>query len=233
MDLEVALEIHNAARALDREFDITPAIAALEAARPLTFSEHLDLMEVGDVDGNWSMVEKHALAGMELATPEAFRADYPDREFSDEDASRRASNRDAMSRAWLGWSMANTDRVAEALTEFEAADGAASAGYLGIPSGPLYRLWGATEAEHGDRDAGMERLARAALWADDHDAMELLESLYPNDEAAIPFEHWLWETRLRTARTVDSVTLQNYQGAEHNLEDLRGEAMLLAFWFPT
>jgi hypothetical protein len=29
------------------------------------------------------------------------------------------------------------------------------------------------------------------------------------------------------------VTLQNYQGAEHNLEDLRGEAMLLAFWFPT
>jgi tetratricopeptide (TPR) repeat protein len=232
-DLAVALELRDAAQALDRDIDLAPFVSALEAERALTFGEHMKLMAAGGEDEDWAMTEKHARAGLALATPEAFRADYPDREFTDEDAARRAARREGTARAWLGWALANTDRIEEATTEFETADATSSPGYFGVPSGPLYRLWGATETEHGDRDAGMERLARAALWTDDHDAMELLESLYPTDEAATPFEDWLWETRVRTARTVDSVTLEDYQGTEHSLDDLRGEAILLAFWFPT
>lgn len=233
IDFEVALELSDAARALDRTIDLAPYIAALEAERPLTFTEHDDVVEVAAAMESWTLLEEHARAALDLATVEAYRHDYPDLEISDEDVAARARRREAMARSWLGWALVQTGRVEDGFAEFETAEASATTTYLGVTDGPLDRLRGQAEVEFGDLEAGLERLARAALWADDEQAREALVAAYPRLEAAQPFEDWLWETRLRTATMLDDVTLAEPDGTTHSLADLRGEAMLLAFWFPT
>lgn len=228
---ELATQVANEAADLGRTVDLESIVADLTAVRPLTYSENLDLMEAGAEFDDWAMVHEAASAGIEQATPEAYRADYPDRELTDDEIRESADRRRAMALSWLGWAQFQQGGVDEAMTSFEEAATVMPTNYFGVAGEPLPRLWGQALLASSVPEDGLQMLAAADLFAGDYEAKEIVEPILAarDDRDAI-----LAAVRDRFARPLDDVTVADYDGTPHSLAELRGDkVMLLAFWFPT
>jgi len=184
----------------------------------------------------WMVADEHSLAALEVATPEAYRADYPDREFSDEDLAERVQRRQATALAYDGWATYNMGDTELAFERFAAADDVGSVSYLGVPNTPLYTFWGRAALGEGDFDSAIEFLGAEAAFGNDGSGAEvyLREAYAAKNGDEEGFDELLWATRNELATTVDDFTLLDYEGNEISMANVRtGKVTLLAFWFPT
>jgi len=233
---EVSMELLSLSDSVDVPLDVAQVANDLGAVRALTFNEHQSVAETATDLEEWMVVDEHALAASELATPEIYRADYPDREFTDEEIASRVQRRKALSLAYDGWALYNLGNTELALTRFAEADAIGSVSYLGLPNTPLYRFWGRAALGEGDSDRAIELLGAETLFGEEGSGAEpYLREAYTakngNDEG---FDEFLWATRNDLATSVDDFELADYEGNSVSLSEVGdGKVMLLAFWFPT
>jgi hypothetical protein len=233
---EVSMELLSLADSVEVPLELAEVANSLAAHRPLTYSEHQQVVEAAADLEEWSIAAVHAGHASGLATPEVYRADYPDREFTDEDVAERAQRRQASSLAYEGWAAYNMGDTELAFARFAAADDVGSVSYLGVPNTPLYTFWGRAALAEGDVDSAIELLGAEAAFGEDGSGAEVyLREAYAtkngDDEG---FEEFLWATRNELATTVDDFTLLDYEGNEISMADVStGKVTLLAFWFPT
>ena len=217
-----------------RTIDLESVVAELAAERELRFTERADVVEAAVDREQWGLAVDQAEAGLAQATPEAYLADYPDRDFTREEAEQRARHRKAMMLAPLGWAQYQLGRVEEGMDSFRRADAFTETNYVGVPQTPLNVYRGRAELQRGNAERAMELLAVDAVFGDREDARDALRQAWAaarGDEGS--FEEWLWSERQRLARRVDDVTLPRYDGQEFSLASLEDKVVLLAFWFPT
>jgi hypothetical protein len=238
-DPEVRFQIATAmfplSAELGRTLDLTPFAGELAAVRPLTFSEQIDIADTAIGHEQWQVAASFAEAALELATPEAFLADYPDDEYTAEQAAAKAVRRQAMSQADLGWALWNLGDKERAAAAFDAAAAHRTVSYLGIADTPVDLYRGKAALADGDAEAAIALLAPLAVMSSDGDAMEALRLAFAavNPERAA-FDDFLWSERQRLAKPIDDFTLADYAGTPHDFSALSdGKVTLLAFWFPT
>lgn len=228
---EIATQVADQAAELGRTIDLAAIVDDLSAVRPLTFNDNLELMQAGAEFGEWGLVHSAASAGLEQATPEAYRADYPDRELTDEEALESADRRRGLALSWLAWAQFQDGGVDEAMTTFEEAATVMPTNYFGVAGDPLPRLWGQALLASDVPEDGIQMLAAADLFAGDYEAKEIVEPILAEREDANAI---VAAVRDRFSRPLDDVTVADYDGEMHSLAELRGDkVMLLAFWFPT
>jgi len=215
--------------------DLDAAANELAATRELTFSEMIDVADIAVANDHWETGAKYAEAALAKATPEAFLADYPDEDFTQEDAEAKAVRRKAMSLADLAWAKWNLGDTEAAMASFDEASQHKSSNYLGIADTPVDLYFGKAKLASGDAEGAIALLTPAAVMGADSDAMAALEEAFfavKGDDADL--EAFLWNERQRLARTIDDFTLADYEGADHDFSALSdGKVTLLAFWFPT
>lgn len=233
---EVGIELLSLADSVDVPLDLAQVAGGLSDVRPLTYSEHQQVFETAIDLEEWMVADEHSLAAVELATPEIYRADYPEREFSDEDVAERAQRRKATALAYDGWAVYNMGDTELAFARFAAADEVGSVSYLGVPNTPLYTFWGRAALSQGDYDSAIELLgAEAAFGGEASSAKTYLREAYVaknGDEQG--FDEFLWATRNELATEIEDFTLSDYEGNPVSLADVSdGKVTLLAFWFPT
>ncbi len=232
----VGMEMLGLADSVEVPLELAEVANKLGAHRPLTYSEHQQVFETAIDLEEWMVADEHSLAALEIATPEAYRADYPDREFSDEDIAERVQRRQATALAYDGWAAYNMGDTELAFARFAAADDIGSVSYLGVPNTPLYTFWGRAALGEGDFDSAVELLGAEAAFGNDGSGAEIyLREAYAaknGDEEG--FDEFLWATRSELATTVDDFSLLDYAGNEISMADVStGKVTLLAFWFPT
>jgi hypothetical protein len=233
---EVSMELFNLADSVEVPLDLAQVANSLSAHRPLTYPEHQQVFETAVDLEEWMVADEHALAALDMATPEAYRADYPDREFTDEDVAERAQTRKATALAYDGWALYNMGDTELAFARFAAADEVGSVSYLGIPDTPLYTFWGRAALREGDLDTAIELLGAEAAFGNDGSGAEvfLREAYTAKNGDEKGFDEFLWATRSELAKGVDDFTLLDYDGNQISLADVStGKVTLLAFWFPT
>ncbi len=214
--------------------DLEAIVTDLQAHRALTFSENLEVGEMAAGHDLWSLAETRAVAASTLATAEAFRAEYPDTELSDDELIAKADNRSVMAATNRGWALAHLDRETEALEVFEAAAPLSQSNYLGVPSTELFSYWGRTALGQGEAERALELLGPTAVLGDNDEAFEAYRDAYiavHEDDAG--FEDFLWSARQNLAKVVDDFELPDYEGALNRLGETRGKVVFLSFWFPT
>jgi tetratricopeptide (TPR) repeat protein len=215
--------------------DLAAVADALAAVRPLTFEEQSEIVSTAIDLEEWAVADAHSLAALELATPEQYRLDYPDREYTDEQVATRANYRKASQLVMNGWALFNLGDPQGAFARFEEAKGVGSVGYLGVPNNPLYRYWGRAALAEGDYETAIDLLGAEAVFGEDRQAAApfLREAYIAKNGDDNGYDEFLWTTRNRLAKTADDFELLDYQGSPHRLADAAGKVTLLAFWFPT
>jgi len=233
---EVSMELLSLADSIEVPLELAEVANNLAAQRPLTYGEHQQVVEVAADLEEWATAAAHAGAATDLATPEAYRADYPDREFTDEDIAERAQSRKATSLAYGGWAAYNMGDTELAFARFAAADEVGSVSYLGVPNTPLYTFWGRAALGEGDFDSAIELLGAEAAFGNDGTGAEvyLREAYAAKNGDEEGFDEFLWATRSELATQVDDFTLLDYEANPVSLAEVStGKVTLLAFWFPT
>jgi hypothetical protein len=232
----VGMEMLGLADSVEVPLELTKIADELAAQRPLTYGEHQQVFETATELEEWSIAAAHASAASNLATPEAYRADYPDREFSDEDVAERAGRRKATSLAYGGWAAYNNGDTELAFARFADADDVGSVSYLGVPNTPLYTFWGRAALGEGDLDSAIKMLGAEAAFGNDGAGAEvyLRQAYAAKNGDQQGFDEFLWATRNELATTIDDFTLLDYEGNEISMSEVStGKVTLLAFWFPT
>jgi tetratricopeptide (TPR) repeat protein len=233
--LYVASELAPLAVDAGRPLDLAPFIAALEAQGPLSFDSLDMIMAAACKVGDWALVGTHAEAAAARSTPEAWRADNPKRELSDEEVATRVQRRRVTALTYRAWALYNQGQTAEALALFEQADRDRVNDYLGLVGAPLDRFWASALLREGDAAAALERISREAAFGDRDQAMPVFRQAWTavnGSEEGV--DEQLRQARQRLARTIDDFTLADYDGRQRSLTELRrGKVLMLAFWFPT
>jgi tetratricopeptide (TPR) repeat protein len=233
--LYLASELAPVAVDAGRPLDLAPFIAALEEKGPLSFDSLDMIMAAACKVGNWPLAAKHAEAAEARSTPEAWRADNPDRELSEEEVATRVQGRRVTALTYRAWALYNQGQTAEALALFEQADRDRVNDYLGLSNAPLDRFWASALLKEGDAAAALERISREAVFGDRKQAIPVFRQAWAavnGSEGGL--DDQLWQARQRLAPTIDDFTLSDYDGQRHSLADLRrGKVLMLAFWFPT
>ena len=233
---EVSMELLSLSDSVEVPLELAQVANDLGARRPLTFSEHRQVFETATDLEDWMVADEHSLAALELATPETYRADYPDREFTDQDVAERVRSREATALAYDGWALYNMGDTELAFARFAAADETGSVSYLGVPNTPLYKFWGRAALSEGDNESAIELLGAEATFGSDGSSAEryLREAFVAKNGDEDGFDEFLWATRNELATSVDDFTLSDYEGNPVSLADVSdGKVTLLAFWFPT
>jgi len=233
---DVSMELLSLSDSVDVPLDVAQVANELGAIRPLTYGEHQQVIETATDLERWLVAEEHAGAAVELATPENYRADYPDREYTDEELAERAQRRRALSLAYDGWALFNMGDTEAAFERFAEADAAGSVSYLGVPNTPLYEFWGRAALSEGEIDQAIELLGAETAFGEDGTNSEsyLREAFEAKNGDQEGFDEFLWATRNELATHVDDFELLDYEGNLVRLSDLAaGNVTLLAFWFPT
>lgn len=209
-------------------------IAEMYDVDAMSYVDHLGVVRAATKAEDWPLVQRHVQAASHLASPEAFRADYPDRDFAPDEVAAAVLNRQGLLRTHEGWAFANQGDQARALDLFAIADGLVRRSYLGLPENALYEFWGRTLLMAGQDQLGIEKLALAGIFGRDEESYELARTAY---EAVLYKKSWddyVWELRRTHGARVDTFTALDYTDTPQTFAQLRGErATLLAFWFPT
>lgn len=216
------------------EPDVEALATALASARPLSYSDHLDIVELALEAEAWELVLEHGDDALAVATPEAFRADYPDEEFDDGYVERAANRRRTMVLPYVAWAQFRTGRVDEAEATFAEADQITGRSFVGVPPTDLDLYRGRMALERGEHERALEILAAEAVMGGTEAAMEPFRRAYlalGRDEA--DFDEHLWQARNELAKPAVDFTLPTYDGGSVSLSDFNGQVVMLAFWFPT
>ena len=232
---EIGTSMFPLAVEIGETMDLGVVAEELAATRPLTFGEMIDVSDMALEHDQWSLGATYAEAALSKATAEAFLSDYPDDDYTVEEAAAKADRRKAMSLANLGWGLWNLDRTDEATAAFEEAAPLKTIDYLGVADTPLDLYRGKAMLAAGETVEAMVLLAPGAIMGSDEDAMTALREAYAvkkgNDEG---FDEWMWSERMALAKPVDTFTLADYEGNDQDFSALSdGKVTLLAFWFPT
>ena len=232
----VSMELLGLSDSVHVPLDIAQVAIDLGAVRPLTYNEDMSVVETAADLEEWTVADEHALGALELATPETYLADYPDREFTDEEVASRVARRKALALAYDGWALYNLGDPELAFERFEAANEANSLTYLGVPDTPLYEFWGRAALGESQFDRAIELLGAETLFGEDGSGAEpyLREAYAAKNGSDEGFDEFLWATRSELATQVDDFELADYEGNSVSLSGVGdGKVMLLAFWFPT
>jgi hypothetical protein len=229
------MEALGLADSVEIPLDVAEVANALGTVRPLTFSEHEQVSETAIELEEWTVADEHSLAASLMASPEQYREDYPDREFTDNEVATRVQYRKASSLANNAWAVFNLGDTSLAMERFAEADAAASLSYLGVPNTPLYRYWGRAALTQGDVDRAIELLGAETIFGEEGSVSapylrEAYVAKHGNDDG---FDEFLWSTRNDLARPADDFELLDYDGNPRSLFEASGKVTLLAFWFPT
>jgi hypothetical protein len=231
-----SMGLFDLADSVEIPLDIGEVAGGLEAVRPLSYDEHQWVAMVATDLEEWVHADQHAHAAFFLATPENFRAEYPDREFTDEKVESIVRHRQGQSLAYESWALYNQGEIETAFTRFAEADAIGSLSYLGVPDNPLYTFWGRAALAEGDLDKAIELLSAETLFGEDGSSSEpyLREAYVAKNGDDQGFDEFLWSTRNQLAKTIDDFTLLDYDGDPVSLSDIGTDKVtLLAFWFPT
>lgn len=220
---------------LGEPMDLGAIADELAETRPLDFGEMIDIADLAIEHDQWELAASYAEAALEKATPEAFLADYPDDDFTPEEAQAKADRRKAMSLADLGWAQWNLGDTEAAVATFDRAEQYKTVDYLGVADTPIDLYRGKALLDSGDAEAAIVVLTPPAVLGSDEDAMAALREAYAAVNADTSgFEDFVWDQRRLLAREIDDFSLADYEGQSHDFSALSdGKVTLLAFWFPT
>jgi len=215
--------------------DLGAVAEELASSRPLDFGEMIEIADTAIAYEQWEVGATYAEAAMGKATPEAFLGDYPDDDYTAEEAADKADRRKVMSLANLGWAMWNLEQPDEALAAFERAAPLKTVNYVGAADTPIDLYRGKAFLAAGEPVKAMELLIPGAIMNSDDDAMAALREAFVAEKGSDEgFDEWMWSERQALAKTVDGFTLADYEGNTHDFSALAdGKVTLLAFWFPT
>jgi len=231
---ELGMELLPLSYEVKKPLDLAEITRGLEASRPLTFNENLDVMEAAVKHSNWALAQAHADLALAQATPETYRADHPNSKANDAKIKRAVNRRTTFALAYKAWAQFNLGQQQEAMSLFKQADGGATFNYLGVCDTPLRRFWGEAELAQGNWDRASELLEPSALFGADQAALADLRQAYAGRHGSeAEFDAYLWKERERRARKVDDFELPDYKGVKHALSAEEGKVTYLAFWFPT
>lgn len=230
------MSLFDLADSVEVPLDISEVASSLESVRPLTYDEHQWVAEVATDLEEWEQAGQHAHAAFFMATPENFRAEYPDNEFTDQKVASIVRHRQGQSLAYEAWALYNQGQTELAFTRFAEADAIGSVSYLGVPDNPLYTFWGRAALAEGDIETAVELLGAETLFGQDGSRSEphLREAYVAKTGGDEGYEEFLWVTRNDLSKAVDDFTLLDYEGDPVSLADISNDRVtLLAFWFPT
>jgi hypothetical protein len=232
---EIGTSMFPLAVEIGETMDLGAVAEELAATRPLTFPEMMDISDLALEHDQWALGATYAEAALERATPEAFLADYPDDDYTREEAEAKAVRRKAMSYANLGWARFNLGETEAAMEAFDLGAPLKTVDYLGVADTPIDLYLGKAKLASGDTEGAIELLTPAAVMGSDPDAMTALrEAYHATDPSRTGFAEFLWTQRQNLAKPIDDFTLADYDGASHDFSALSdGKVTLLAFWFPT
>ena len=231
-----SMSLFDLADSVEVPLDIGEVASSLESVRPLSYDEHQRVAEIATDLEEWEHADQHAHAAFLLATPEIFRAEYQDREFSDEKVAAMVRHRKGQSLAYEAWALYNKGDIELAFTRFTEGDAIGSVSYVGVPDNPLYNFWGRAALAEGDIDKAVELLGAETLFGQSSSRSEayLRKAYVAKNGDEEGYDEFLWATRNELARTVDDFTLLDYSGNPVKLTDVSTDKVtLLAFWFPT
>ena len=232
---QIGMAMFPLAMEMGEPMDLGVVAEELAASRPLDFGEMIEVADAAITHEQWEVGATYAEAALGKATAEAFLSDYPDDDYTAEEAAVKADRRKAMSLANLGWAQWNLDQTEEAMATFEEAAPLKSVNYVGAADTPLDLYRGKAMLAAGEPVKAMEFLTPGAIMGSDDDAMSALREAYVaakgNDQG---FDEWIWSERKALAKSVGTFTLADYDGNPHDFSTLSdGNVTLLAFWFPT
>lgn len=233
--LYLAAELAPIAAEIGQPIDLIPYVDALKEQGPLGFDQLQTVMAAASDVGDWDLAGSFTDEALARATAEAYRADYPDREFTDEEVAERVQRRRATALTYSAWVLHNRGQSAEAIAAFEEAETARVDNYVGVSGGPLDLYWAQVLLAQGDPEGALDRITPEALFGDRDAALPIAEEAYAEvNDGLEGFEEYLWSARERVAPVIDDFTLAAYDGQQRSLADLRQDkVLLLAFWFPT
>ncbi|UCH83238.1 MAG: hypothetical protein JSW50_12345 [Candidatus Latescibacterota bacterium] len=215
----------------DKMIALADGLAAEDA---LDFGDYWSIIEIGIDSENWKLARDYCGRAEPLANAEAFRANYPDEDFTDEEIEKAGDNRKGMLLVKGGWARANQGEIDEALADFAQADGLVRRSYLDVPEYNLNLYWGKTLMMKGDfRNAG-KRFAADALVMGNDDAHDGLRKAYIEVNGGEDgFKAYAVNLHKSIAKPMQSFELPDYNGKRHRYDNLKGNVTLVAFWFPT
>lgn len=225
------LNLYGNAKRID---DVRDLATRLEEQGSLIYTDHLAVIEYAIDSEAWDLVLDHCAFAEPFANAETFRADYPNEDYSDEEIEIAGRNRVGLLLTYDGWAKVNTGEVDDGLSEFAEAEGLLRRSYFGFPANELYHYWGTALLDDGDARGAIDKLASAALFGGQEEAMEPLKQAYlATGGSESGFDEFVWAQRLKLAKTVDDFTLSDYDGQPRSFAELRGKVTLLNFWHPT
>jgi tetratricopeptide (TPR) repeat protein len=211
-----------------------PLALQLESSGEMKFTDYWKIIEYGVKAEDWGVVQQYCGKARPLASRDAYRQEWSEYEFTDEQADKAAENRKAMLAIKNGWAKANTGLVDESLEDFVLANDNIRRSYLDIPEYDLNLYWGSALVMKGDYEQAIRLFAPEALIMDREEAVEGLQEAYAGmNGSETGYETYAARLHQDIAKTVDDFNLPDYDGQMRNFAELRGEVTLLAFWFPT
>jgi len=232
---QIGMAMFPLAMETGKAMDLGTVAEELAATRALSFGEMIDVADTAIAHEQWEIGAKYAEAAMTKATPEAFLADYPDDDYTADEAAGKADRRKAMSLTDLGWAQWNLGMTDEAMAAFERAAPLKTVDYVGAADTPIDLYRGKAFLAAGEPVKAMEFLIPGAIMNSDDEAMASLREAFVAEKGSDEgFDEWMWSERQALAKTVDTFTLADYEGNTHDFSALAdGKVTLLAFWFPT
>ena len=195
------------------------------------FTDHLELMELATEAGAWSLAIEQAEAGLAFATPEAFKAQWPD--YDDVYAARAGRRRTAYCKAYQGWAEANLGQFEAALASFTTGVENTSYSLLGVDETPLHLYWGQTLTLMGEPEDAMNRLGVEALFGSKEAKQAYTDAWVAAHGTGEGLEERLWALRQEHAKPLPQFSLPNYEGETFESTEHIGDVMLIAAWNPT
>jgi hypothetical protein len=204
------------------------------AAGALDFDDHWNVIQGAVNAGEWTLARDYCARARKMANAAAFRAEYPDRDLSQEEIEEAVNHRAGMLLVKDGWARANLGQIDEALADFAEADNRIPRYYFDVPEYELDVYWGRTLMMKGAFGAAIERLAAQGLILRNEKALAGLKEAYVGMHGSESgYEEYADELHQSIARPIDDFEMADYEGNPRRFSDLRGDVTLLTLWFPT
>ncbi len=206
----------------------------LAAAGTIDFDDQWNIIEAAVTAMDWKLVRDYCARAREKTTAEAFRADHPDEDYSEERITEAINNRVGMLLVKDGWARANQGQLDEALMDFAEADGLIPRYYFDIPEYNLDIYWAKTLLLKKEFQSAIDQFAMSGLVMRNEEALAGLKEAYAGIHGSESgFETYADDLHVRIAQKIDDFEMPDYEGKRHRFFDLRSDVTLLALWFPT
>jgi hypothetical protein len=237
-DADIAKDVDKEMVVMYGEAGMTEKMIALAdqlaADGALDFGDYWNIIEIGVKAEDWKLVQDYCARTEPLANADAFRTNYPDEDFTDEEVQKAGNNRKGMLLVKSGWARANLGEVDEALANFAEADKLVRRSFLDIPEYDLNLYWANTLMMKGEFRDAANRFATDALVMGNEDAQAGLKKAYAktigSDEG---FKAYAANLHKSIAKPMKDFSLADYSGKRHEYAAIKGDVTLVAFWFPT